>query len=149
MNIDKLVEIAEWLEAGAPESHGVVKFGMEVFMDPAYNDRPGCGTVCCIAGAVVQFESEEPFASHWQHQIRQGMKVSDHARQILELSESNADALFLAYDAQDLLGDEADQLEVNPLTLIGAAWAARCIRKLIATGEVDWAGTYVPLPLQP
>lgn len=122
MNVDKLTEIAEWLEAGAPERKGVTGFDMEQFVQ----DR-GCGTACCIAGAAVQFERRIPYAN--QHEAYCDGDPEDFAVHILGLTSDQGDALFYGR------GVEIEDID--------AAWAARCVRKLVVTGEVDWAGTEV------
>jgi hypothetical protein len=71
-----------------------------------------CGTPCCIAGAALQ----------WWGNGRIGISA-----QLLDLRDQQwAD---LCMPAGFFYRD------------ITASQAARCIRKLIATGEVDWAGT--------
>jgi len=129
VNIDKLTEIAEWLEAGAPERKGVTGFDMETFL----SDK-GCGTACCIAGAVVQFDRKAPYRTA-DEAIGAGIDPGNDAAGILDIEEDMADELFYAR------GEDLDRVD--------SAWAARCVRKLIETGRVDWRGTYVPLPLQP
>lgn len=121
MNVDKLTEIAEWLEAGAPERNGVVEFDMRHFIEP--NVHRLCGTTCCIAGAALQFEAAEPYADTDEVFERLFMTVGEAARYVLDLTNKQAEWLFHG------------RLGASP------AWAARCIRKLIATGKVDWAGT--------
>lgn len=122
MNVDRLTKIAEWLEAGAPHKKGVAKFDMS---DYVVNDS--CGTVCCIAGAACQFFTKSRYKTHQSF-------VEENAPKILDLSEGEAEELFCAFDLQDEMGFVG-------LSKITPAWAARCIRKLIATGEVDWRGT--------
>lgn len=136
MNIDKLVEIAEWLEAGATYVKGVSRFDMTHFIE-----RDHCGTSCCIAGAAIQFDRKFPYAD--------GEVTGAHetARRILGLTFAQALALFYGEGSDCVL--DPDEGDINPLSRITPAWAARCIRKLIETGKVDWAGTYVPLSLQP
>lgn len=132
MNIDKLTEIAEWLEAGAPERKGVTRFDMTGYIEDA-SETPGCGTACCIAGAAVQFDRDEPFKNNWDFITGRDESTAnfDHyAGDILGLDHEQRGALFF--------GRGVDLDEITP------AWAARCIRHLIATGEVDWDGTYEP-----
>lgn len=64
MNIDRLTELAVWLEAGAPVSHGVTEFNMAGFIEAP---TKGCGTACCIAGAAIQFSRETPFSSQAEY----------------------------------------------------------------------------------
>ena len=112
MNVERLTEIAEWLEAGAPHKGAVDGFNM---VD--YTTETDCGTCCCIAGAANAFAGQ-PLGSE------------ACARGLLDLRLGQAEELFAPnYPAP------ADWGDVTP------AWAARCIRKLIATGEVDWEGT--------
>ncbi|AMR57382.1 hypothetical protein vB_PsyM_KIL3b_0136 [Pseudomonas phage vB_PsyM_KIL3b] len=55
-NKQALIKVAEWLEDGAQHvnidnGHKIDKFDMEYGVT-----NNGCGTACCIAGAIVQFE---------------------------------------------------------------------------------------------
>ena len=117
MNIERLNIIAEWLEAGAPHKDGVDGFDMRDWK--RYTD---CGTMCCIAGTAYQFFGGE------------GKSFFIQAANLLELDYKTAERLFYA-----LKGSPGEG--VIDLATITPAWAARCIRKLIATGEVDWVGT--------
>ena len=112
MNIERLNIIAEWLEAGAPERHGITKFDMG-----EWNFTTSCGTTCCIGGAAEIFFGL-PTNAPWE--------VLDEA---LGLDEETTNDLFFPYEVGDRW------------SAITPAWAARCIRKLIETGEVDWVGT--------
>ena len=114
MNVERLNIIAEWLEAGAPHKDGIDGFNME-----DWHKEDECGTTCCIAGAAIQFfETDSDPNTPLQTAAR-----------LIGLDSRDASELFYATDVDD------------PLENISAAWAARCIRKLIATGEVDWEGT--------
>lgn len=124
MNITRLTTIAEWLEAGAPHRDGVGGFDMRTFLNPL-ND---CGTTCCIAGAAIQFFGDQSA----REVLSRGRFVAPTATAILGLSEGSAKSLFFGFAIN---GDIIDLREVT------VAWAARCIRKLIATGVVDWEGT--------
>jgi len=139
MNIERLTELAEWLERGAPEQKGVTKFDMGDFicleeykthtdmwekykegaLDEADSILRRCGTACCIAGAAVMFYSKHPALSRLQY------NEADDGRDLLDLTAEQSNRLFFPRN----------------LDLITPSWAARCIRKLIETGEVDWAGT--------
>lgn len=141
MNIERLTEIAEWLERGAPERDGVKGFYMPDFFsmstDVYYDIRSalrvgevnradeifrGCGTTCCIAGAAIAFYAEHPatvVTSVYTDEIGK-------AAELLELDYNTAIKLFAPAFSMD---------KIHP------AWAARCVRKLIAVGVVDWLGT--------
>jgi len=117
MNIERLTVICEWLEAGAPHKDGVDGFDMRALV--RYTP---CGAVCCIAGAASQFFGGK------------GESFFIQAANLLELDCKTAERLFYAFNGSPEEG------RIDPAT-ITPAWAARCIRKLIATGEVDWVGT--------
>jgi hypothetical protein len=129
MNIERLTEIAEWLEAGAPERNGVAAFNMVDFnitpdeFKVITGKKPpvSCGSICCIAGT----------ANVWWPDENNTYMTS--ARKKLGLSFSQANTLFFA--------NEGEEEEERVLSDISPAWAARCVRKLIATGCVDWNGT--------
>lgn len=154
MNKRKLEQIAKWLEAGAPHRGNIVGFNMEYFrtLQVLSTDnvaswrrgdslRPGetvpadCGTVCCIAGAAIQFNEDSKSPKN--------VDPIDNfatAKQLLGLSYWQASALFYG-EVQDEDGDTVSAVRLDRIT---PAWAARCIRKLIETGEVDWLGTEKP-----
>lgn len=121
MNKRRLGAIARWLEAGAPEKKGVAGFDMAEF--------GRCGTACCIAGTARQW---------WAPKDERGLHDTDIVgAEVLGMGE-DADRLRLKDDSR------ADALffpRVDVLNRATPAWAARCIRKLIKTGEVDWQGT--------
>lgn len=114
MNKRRLIAIAKWLEAGAKPRDGIAGFSMAEYF--AENE---CGTTCCIAGAALAFFGDS---------CQPGMR-SYRAAVLLGLDIHQADDLFFAAHAK--VG----------LYAIDAPWAARCIRKLIETGKVDWRGT--------
>jgi hypothetical protein len=120
MNIERLTAIAEWLEAGAPERDGVQYFDMKWWNSDLKSITGYCGTVCCIGGA----------ASLWWSTCRYS---DDHAAEALGLNYSTANQLFYPTDS--------DQIDLMDAVGSNAAWAARCVRNLIATGYVDWEGT--------
>lgn len=129
MNIELLTQVALWLEADVPPKAGITTFDMTDFIQHDI-DNP-CGTACCIAGAAVQFkrlmDGQAPMT------LNEAGRFAWHseARYELQLDDIQTDQLF--YGATDI-----------PLHAITPAWAARCIRNLIATGNVDWEGTKEP-----
>lgn len=116
MNKEGLTIIAKWLEAGAPTKAGrnVVVQGFD--MAECWKETD-CGTVCCIAGAAEQFL---PFPKE---------KTGSVGRTQLGFDRPTWEALCLPSG------------ELRWGGVITPAWAARCIRRLIATGAVDWEGT--------
>lgn len=80
-----------------------------------------CGTPACIYGHIVPADQDEP-----------GWGKGAHA---LGISLAQAEELFC------ILSGGVGFNEVTP------AHAAACLRKLAATGEVDWLGTK-PSPTQ-
>lgn len=121
MNKERLEIIATWLEAGAPHKHGVDGFSMR-----EYRRSDGCDTVCCIAGAAQQFFAPEAV----------GLPESIHAaaQLLLDLHDTHADRLFMP------LNDFADfSAGPNKPGYVTPMRAAKVIRHLMATGEVDWS----------
>jgi hypothetical protein len=125
MHIERLDEIASWLEDGAPHRGKVHAFTMSAFIDIIDND---CGTACCIAGAAVQFHRKSMKKRQYEP-TDTGVRFYRRAKQLLDLDETTADNLFIM---------ENTDYHLNQVT---PAWAARCIRNLIETGEVDWDST--------
>jgi hypothetical protein len=115
VNKRRLAAIAKWLEAGAPHKKGVVGFDMTDVLV-----AKSCGTACCIAGAAQSFFGSTPEIRNAWH--------AEYACEILDLDTYTADELFCPDDF-----DKPGKYK--------AAHAARVIRKLIATGLVDWEST--------
>lgn len=132
MNVKRLNIIAEWLEAGAPHKDGISGFDMSSWSDP--NDKwRCCGTACCIGGAADQWFVK---GAHDAYSVPDIMLIE----RLAEQGNSKA-AKALGLDGEkavDLFFPERNGIYMHT---IDAPWAARCIRKLIATGEVDWEGT--------
>jgi hypothetical protein len=130
MNVERLVAIAEWLEAGAPERDGVSGFCMESFQQ-----ERSCGTVCCIAGAANSFWSPLKNQIDTRDLKSDSYPLATRAAELLGVEFGPLPLQGLAWDLFMIEGDDFLMRRITP------AWAARCIRKLIATGEVDWTGT--------
>lgn len=145
MNVELLTNIAEWLEAGAPEAYHGFGFDMRWWkmtgdaMDPFGDEsRETCGTTCCIAGAAIELSGVMSGFSEWTN----GADCEYVARSVLGLTEEQAQSLFDPWldDYRNrpnpmamLLFDEAGiRQPINPRA------AAKVVRHLIATGEVDW-----------
>lgn len=120
MNIERLTKIVEWLEKQADDKYVGATLDMASFSS---NDA-GCGTTFCIAGYAIHRWSRIRNPEHHRN-------PDVEAALLLELNSAQVLNLFYGYGAPCL--DEID-----------AAWAARCVRKLIATGVVDWRRTEAP-----
>jgi len=140
MNKRRLAGIARWLERGAPHKKNVVEFNMvEGFkykdVKATAAETNACGTTCCIAGAAVQFYSKpveliEKAMQETTYPHIPWFMVRNEAEELLGLDSKTADKLFMGRMASG----------GNCRHLVDSKWAARVIRKLIATGEVDWEG---------
>jgi hypothetical protein len=119
MNVERLTELAEWLEAGAPIRNGVDGYDISDFSQPAE-----CGTAFCLAGAVIQWHF--PGGLESAESSPGVLRLSAPAMEILGLSRDQANALFFPVG---LCGEEYTD----------TAYAARVLRHLIATGEVAWS----------
>lgn len=148
MNIERLTQLAEWLEGGA--KHERFEFDMSTgFSFPVTEDFnpdvvPECGAACCIAGAACQFfgDVETLYRLYWEdHYVSEfddgdmaqldWLPISDEARVLLGLTDAQAEALFVPTSSPQ-------HLEKSLRDFNDPAWAARTIRRLIETGEVDW-----------
>lgn len=143
MNVERLTRLAEWLEAGAP--HERIKFdmtsGILVSVTEGFDpSKPSaCNTSCCIAGATVEFygnvdalATTHGYATFYHDPKFRELgwnEVRDEAEKLLGLEWDVAEDLFVPADLE----------EVND-----PAWAARTIRHLIVTGEVNWELTRSP-----
>jgi hypothetical protein len=115
MNVEKLLAYADRIEGltHAPYSVDEEGFNMGNFVR-------GCGTPSCIAGWVVFWEeacSPEDLPT---------FNVEGVAREALGLTEDQSEDLFYGIGAGCLLA------EITPQR------AARAMRSLANTGEVDW-----------
>lgn len=145
MNVELLTNIAEWLEAGAPEARHGFGFDMRWWkmtgdaMDPFEDEsRETCGTTCCIAGAAIELSGVMLNFSEWA----EGTDCSATARRVLGLTEEQALSLFDPwlddYWSRPNLMDMLLFDEVGLRKPIDPRAAAKVVRHLIATGEVDW-----------
>lgn len=129
-----LVRVAEWLEAGAPhvniDSRDIGMFDMGEAVTPNKQNEFGeaCGTACCIAGAVFQFEGLGGFEGNPTTGLDFFWEVSPKVREHLAIDEDTASALFLPWEHFD---GEVEEFS-DP------ALAAKVVREFIATGVVDW-----------
>lgn len=135
-NIQALVKVAQWLEQGAPHVEvGPFEIGRFDMGESISVDDEWCGTACCIAGAVSQFEGlvhpdEALFAFGAPFFDTEGSvglmtKVAIH----LGIDDDTAAMLFVPWDhfSHDRESEFSDP-----------ARAAKVIRHFISTGVVDW-----------
>lgn len=120
LDVEKLEYVAKWLEAGAPHTPEGQGFNMDEWMRHSEEDfyavdyqGHACGTAMCIGGALEQF-----FGLGADKEV--GLEVSDGEWTL-------ADQLFYPWDHFSRAIDYNDPL-----------LAAKVIRHLIATGEVNW-----------
>lgn len=129
MNIERLNEVVEWLEAGAPER----VFNMQIFtnVDREEDYENWCGTSCCIGGYVLSryvFDTPKSFFE----ELEKDMKIGEEARKILDLDPRVADALFFMRDMKTGNYYSADWTEVTP------AQGAKAVRNVIKFKDPKW-----------
>lgn len=149
MNLENLIFIAEWLEAGAPHKGKVKGFDISVGVQVTKSDTPACGTTCCIAGAATQFFNDA------DGELVNGARGSFHDWSDADAT-AEADWDFVFEEGRELLGLTMEQAKAlfvpvgtygEGIYADGHNWsdfndpqkAARVIRNLIATGKVDWS----------
>lgn len=134
--VQALTDIAEWLEAGA--SHVVIDRTGRVIdrFDMNYGvEHNSCGTSCCIAGALVQFQGLGDVGDY-------GLGFfGDHgveklANDFIGDDEKTLSKLFLPWTHFEPVDGEVSCEEAVPFS--DAAKAAKVVRHYLATGEVDW-----------
>ncbi len=118
--------VLTWLDAGAQHVSGV-GFNMTQFQTPSAYDYADakCGTACCIAGALAQFNGIKVRAG-----ANQG--IGDVAK-ALGMTPEQEYYLFWGTDVND-----------DPIVNLGSitpAMAAKTIRHFLATGEVEWVAS--------
>lgn len=145
MNVERLLYLADWLAAGAPHKGKVKGFNISVGVQATSGDTPACGTVCCIAGAATQFFNDEEgyLVDQAFSEIRYGDtgeapwdEVFEEAQELLGLTHDQATALFVPVGTDrpgSIYGYGGDWDDFNDPFL-----AAKVVRNLAATGEVNW-----------
>ncbi|WKV20522.1 hypothetical protein 16Q_129 [Pseudomonas phage 16Q] len=142
-NKQSLIKVAEWLEDGAKHvninnGHKIDQFDMEHAVT-----NNGCGTACCIAGAIVQFEglikpvlsgsaAFKDVVDDETNEVVEG--VCTLATNHLGIDESDASKLFVPWDyfEYDSYSEFSDPDR-----------AAEVVRHYLETGVVDW-GMFPP-----
>ena len=140
MKTELFAPVLAWLEAGAPHTPEGIGFNMSNFADEDYPDfeQNPCGTACCIAGAVQQFNKLPPtdLNSVWADINALGKKLGMSLQQIL--------GLFFAADKLERwewgeYPNTGALLNGQDLYIVTPAMAAKTLRHFMATGEVVWA----------
>jgi hypothetical protein len=135
-----LDKVATWLEAGAPHTstaagREIAEFDMQLGVVP----QDSCGTACCIAGAVVQFENlGNPDNTGWIP-FHGYDGVGQLAKDALELNYDQSQSLFLPWN--DFVGEGVQESDFSDPAL-----AALVVRHFMKTGVVDWR---TPMKLGP
>lgn len=130
-----LERVAVWLEGGAP--HIRINDHLEVSqfdMGEAITATDDCGTSCCIAGAVCQFE-----------QLGMDSRLADGSLYWMNWGSATKGAKDLAIEHLDIAPQHADRLfepwlwfPGEPNSFNSPARGAAVIRHYLATGVVDW-----------
>lgn len=130
MNIELLTKVAEWLENGAP--HEDTGFGFDIMywnndisnLDlDFYEPKPwnsNCKTVCCIAGAAVQFSDTSD-----------SNNILSSAQELLGLNKTTSTDLFEPWESDTYYNLTFEEITPD--------LSAKVIRNLIKTGKVDWS----------
>lgn len=137
-NKQALIKVAEWLEDGAKHvnienGHKIDQFDMEHAVT-----NNGCGTACCIAGALVQFEGliqpvikgSAIFFDEVDDETDDLVEgVGSLATNYLGIDKDDAEKLFIPWDhfSAENYSEFSDPER-----------AARVIRHYLDTGVVDW-----------
>lgn len=143
-----LEKVADWLERGAPHvdvnGRSLDNFDMNFAVMTG-----GCGTSCCVAGAVVQFEGlgtlrEDGSLLFDSNRSQTG--ADELATEFLGISETDAQRLFMPWENDEFVTN--NYLESNAKPFSDIAVAAKVIRTYLATGEIDWeaAGLQMEYP---
>ena len=140
MKTELFAPVLAWLEAGAPHTPEGIGFNMGHFVEPDEGDFDlnTCGTACCIAGAVQQFNGLPlPDGEPWAQIKEIGGAIG--------MTEDQSLRLFFAADklvsneglswpaAGSLLPGKDDLSDITPQR------AAKTLRHFMETGEVVWA----------
>jgi hypothetical protein len=121
---ERLIEVAEWLEAKTPMKAGVNEFDMSHWVE-----QNECGTSCCLAGAIVQFDQaakgnatliDGDVSEIGPEVANQYYDIGDYAGDLCELNPAEAESLF------------RENMDATP------ADAAVTIRRFLSTGKLYW-----------
>ncbi len=124
-----LLDVVAWLRAGAPHTtkgFGVHHFDMAFGVDSNSLNTNKCGTVCCIAGAVCQFEKLYDGSGNLNFFGARG--AGELARKHLGMTEEDAHKLFMPFD----YFNSEHTANISPDV------AADVVENYLRTGEVVW-----------
>lgn len=132
MNTERILELADLIEAGQPDLY----FNMATWGEQARNfvaTEHACGTAACIAGWTLARFGKSGRATKVDHRRPRDFddSVSKAAAAVLGLNRSEAYDLFVPNSGLN----GVDVYEVT------ADHAVRTLRHLAKTGEVDWRAT--------
>lgn len=128
--IKYLQPVLEWLEAGAPRApkKQLAGFNMAMFQKQSNPADKSCGSICCIAGAVAQFNKDVAPKWHIENDIDRCYAVGEN----IGLTNEQSNKLFFANDGYgDLYGEMSN---------IPVGHAAATLRRFMETGEIVWEG---------
>ena len=132
--VKALEKVITWLKVGAPhvkiaEGVEIDVFDMEYSVETNYDFGDACGTACCIAGAVCQFEMLGMDKRYKDNSLPWSDYggVLEITTEYLGISEEDADQLFVPFD-----------YGIEPEVYNNPKHAAKVVRKFIDTGIVDW-----------
>ena len=137
--------------------------GIQVMAEFGQDFEPNsCATACCVAGAAVEFFmpekatalldgvrenlrtrigvdfDEESDVLEWKRDAQAGWdEVSNTAQALLDLSDKQAHMLFKPADSSEEHEYETDEFD-DLTNYTDPAWAARVIRRGVATGDFNW-----------
>jgi hypothetical protein len=136
-----LDQVADWLERGAP--HVDINGRKIDNFDMAYAVQDdGCGTSCCVAGAVVQFNNlgkldETGTLKFWDEGGYDGAEKL--ATEFLGISEEDAGQLFMPWTSLELENEVGESPRAarfsDPIV------AGKVIRTYLTTGQIDWVAS--------
>lgn len=132
----RLQQVQEWLAGGAQhveiERDGVKLPPLTRFSIHQTVRRDDCGTVCCIAGAVCQFNAPFDIRDFDNHQwVKFYKEESEHHDGVSAIAQG---LLGISLeDATDLF--EPSGIDWDDIT---PAVAAELLRAYLETGKIDW-----------
>lgn len=141
MKTEMFQPVLKWLEAGAIHTSTGIGFNMNEFVEDDAFDFEGknCGTSCCIAGAVQQFNKLKGFDKSTV--VKEIFRLGE----FLGMTEEQSLRLFFAADRMKE-PDEYGSVYPNTGALVGQETlsgispqrAAKTLRRFMETGEVVW-----------